>query len=149
MPVRPAEPADLDAICAMIKAHAELEGGAVALHLTELHETLFADHAIGHALIATPPGSTVPAGCALWYRTFSTWAGRRGIWLEDLYVEPEHRRHGLGRELLMALRAATTGRVEWDVARANDGAQAFYRSLGAEPIEGWTRFRWAPTTPQP
>lgn len=149
MPVRAAEPADLDEICAMLLAHAAHEGGAITLHRNELRETLFGTEPVGHALIATSPGSAQVGGCALWYRTFSTWAGRRGIWLEDLYVKPEHRRHGLGRELLAALRERTTGRIEWDVSHGNTAAEAFYAALGAAPVGGWTRYRWAPTTDVP
>ncbi|ETK35285.1 GNAT family N-acetyltransferase [Microbispora sp. ATCC PTA-5024] len=149
MPVRHAVPADFDDICDMLLAHAAHEGGTMTLHRDELHETLFGERPVGRALIASAEGSDAAAGCALWYPTFSTWASRRGIWLEDLYVRPECRRLGLGRELLRFLRSLTTGRVEWDVSHGNDAAEAFYRSLGAGPVGGWTRYRWAPTTETP
>lgn len=83
---------------------------------------------------------------ALWFRTFSTWLGTSGIWLEDLFVRPEHRRHGYGLALLERLRTMTEGRVEWTVLDWNAPSIEFYRSLGAEPVEGWTRYRWLPTT---
>jgi GNAT superfamily N-acetyltransferase len=149
MPVRPAEPADFDAVWALLLAHAAHEGGVMAQHRAEMQDTLFGPSPVGGALVAMPPGSATVVGCALWYPTFSTWASRRGIWLDDLFVEPEHRRHGLGRELLMTLRGMTTGRVEWDVSHGNAAAEAFYASLGAKPAGGWTRYRWAPTTEVP
>jgi GNAT superfamily N-acetyltransferase len=149
MPVRTAEPSDFDEICDMLLAHAAHEGGEMTLHRAELFETLFGSRPVGRALIASPADSPAAAGCALWYPTFSTWASRRGIWLEDLYVRPEYRRHGLGRELLDALRSKTTGRVEWDVSHGNEAAEAFYQSLGAIPVGGWTRYRWAPTRELP
>jgi GNAT superfamily N-acetyltransferase len=83
------------------------------------------------------------AGMALFYRTFSTWLGAEGIWLEDLFVRPAFRRQGYGHALLDALRARTAGRVEWAVLDWNTPAQDFYRSIGAAPVEGWTIWRWA------
>ena len=83
-------------------------------------------------------------GMALYFRTYSTWLGRSGIWLEDLFVRPQFRGEGHGRALLDAVRARTDGRVEWVVLDWNESAIGFYRSLGAEPVDGWTRFRWLP-----
>jgi GNAT superfamily N-acetyltransferase len=83
-------------------------------------------------------------GFALWFRTFSTFLGRPGIWLEDLYVRPEHRKRGHGLALLQELRRRTDGRVEWLVLDWNEPALAFYRSLGAAPVEGWTTYRLPP-----
>lgn len=144
MPVRPAEPADFDEICSLVLAHADHEGAVsqVTLLADEMYEALFGDQMVARAHVALPPSASVIAGVALWYPTFSTWESRRGIWLEDLYIRPEYRRHGLGRELLGALRSLTTGRVEWEVSHGNDGAEDFYLSLGARPVGGWTRFRW-------
>ena len=82
-------------------------------------------------------------GFALWYRTFSTFLGRPGIWLEDLFVREEHRSRGYGRALLDALRSRTDGRVEWAVLDWNEPSIEFYQRLGARPVEGWTRYRWA------
>ncbi|MFB9836900.1 GNAT family N-acetyltransferase [Actinoallomurus acaciae] len=146
MSVRPIEPADFEEICALLLAHAAHEGVAdrVRLDRQETYDALFGDHPVARAHIATPPDAPdVIAGFALWYPTFSSWDTRAGIWLEDLYIKPEYRRYGLGRELLSALRSLTSGRVEWDVAHGNDGAEKFYRSLGAEPVGGWTRYRWS------
>jgi GNAT superfamily N-acetyltransferase len=79
---------------------------------------------------------------ALWHWTFSTFLGRPGIWLEDLVVRPEHRGAGLGRALLTSLFERSPGRVEWAVLDWNEPAMAFYRSLGAAPVDGWMRYRW-------
>ncbi len=86
---------------------------------------------------------------AMYFVTFSTWLGRPGLWLEDLFVRPEFRGEGLGRALLDAVRARTDGRVEWAVLDWNEPAIGFYRSLGAEPVEGWTRYRWLPGSGPP
>jgi GNAT superfamily N-acetyltransferase len=90
-------------------------------------------------------GTATVVGMALWFRTFSTWTGRPGMWLEDLYVRPSHRRGGLGRALLQRLAAECVAngwsRLEWTVLDWNTPAQAFYRSLGAVPTDGWTTNR--------
>ena len=82
------------------------------------------------------------AGHALWYRTFSTFVGKSGIWLEDLYVRPGHRRQGLASALLAHLREQTDGRLEWEVLEWNAPAVDFYQRLGARPMAGWTKYRW-------
>lgn len=84
---------------------------------------------------------------ALWFPTFSTFAGRAGIWLEDLYVRPAHRGRGHGRALLEHLRAMSEGRVEWSVLDWNERAIAFYRNIGARPLDGWTTYRWDAPSP--
>ncbi len=82
---------------------------------------------------------------AIWYRTYSTWTGTPGIHLEDLFVQPAARGRGLGRDLLAALAAIAVARgyrrVEWAVLDWNEPAIAFYRSLGAEPMQEWTTNR--------
>jgi GNAT superfamily N-acetyltransferase len=145
MPVRVATPEDLEEIVAMMHEHAAFEGAESLCHFNRdgAAEAMFGDDAVLHALVATPPNDpNVTAGVALWYRTFSSWAGCTGIWLEDLFVRPAFRGDGLGRQFLEELRGLTTGRVEWDVQNSNENAQAFYRRLGANPVPGWTRFRW-------
>jgi GNAT superfamily N-acetyltransferase len=147
VPIRDARPADVPDIHALMVEHAAHEGAADQIALTPegLARSLFGPESTVRALIAEPAGEPgVVAGTALWYPTFSTWAGRSGIWLEDLYLRPRYRRHGLGRALLADLRSRTDGRVEWDVLRGNDDAAAFYRSLGAVAVEQWTRYRWLP-----
>jgi len=145
MPIRDATIADLDEICAMIRELADYERAAdeVAFDRDELGDHLFGPSPAAHVLIATTPDGTV-AGMALWFATFSTWVGRPGVWLEDLFVRPEHRGSGLGRALLEAVRALTDDRVEWNVLDWNEPAIGFYRSIGAQPVEGWTRYRWLP-----
>ena len=82
------------------------------------------------------------AGFALYFTTFSTFRGDPGIWLEDLFVRPAFRKQGLGLALLQRLRDMTAGRVEWAVLDWNEPSIGFYQSLGARPVEGWTRYRW-------
>ena len=82
---------------------------------------------------------------ALWFVTFSTWRGRHGLWLEDLFVRPEYRRLGLGRSLLGTLAQLCTERgyrrLEWAVLDWNTPAEDFYRSIGAVPQTDWTVWR--------
>jgi GNAT superfamily N-acetyltransferase len=84
----------------------------------------------------------------LWFLNFSTWVGRHGIYLEDLFVRPSARGSGLGKALLTTLVDIAGergyGRVEWAVLDWNDPAQGFYRSLGAAPMDGWTTWRLIP-----
>lgn len=74
--------------------------------------------------------------------------GRPGSGWTICTSRPQHRRHGLGNELLSALRARTDGRVEWDMQEGNDRAAAFYGQLGAQPVPGWIRYRWSPEVRQ-
>lgn len=87
----------------------------------------------------------VPVGLALWFATFSTFEGRHGIWLEDLFVEPAHRGKGYGKALLVHLArrcvAEGLGRFEWSVLDWNAPSIAFYRALGARPMDEWTTMR--------
>lgn len=144
MTIRAATASDVDEILALVRelAEYEQEPDAVVFERDEFARHLFGPDAFVHTLIAEHDGTV--AGMALYYRTFSTWLGRDGIWLEDLFVRPSQRRHGYGRALLDALRARTTGRVEWAVLDWNEAAQAFYRSIGAAPVEGWTIWRRPP-----
>ena len=84
-------------------------------------------------------------GCALWFLNFSTWRGVHGVYLEDLYVQPAHRGAGLGRALLATLAGVCTergyARLEWSVLDWNAPSIAFYRGLGAHPMDGWSTFR--------
>jgi GNAT superfamily N-acetyltransferase len=148
MPVRDATAADLPEICALIRELADYERLAheVELDEGEMARHLFGDDPAAAVLIAEADRGEV-AGFALFYTTFSTFLGRPGIWLEDLFVRPERRGEGHGVALLQALRARTDGRVEWAVLDWNEPAIAFYRALGAGPVEGWIRYRWLPTAP--
>ncbi|MGZ4709217.1 MAG: N-acetyltransferase family protein, partial [Acidimicrobiales bacterium] len=111
--------------------------------LDDLDANVFGPDPVAEVLIAERADGGV-AGMALYFRTYSTWVGRSGIWIEDLFVRPEFRGEGHGRALLDAVRARTDGRVEWVVLDWNEPAIGFYRSIGAEPVDGWTRFRWQP-----
>ncbi|TNC28219.1 GNAT family N-acetyltransferase [Amycolatopsis alkalitolerans] len=144
MPVRDAEAADAEEICALIEEHARYEGNTtLVLDRAEMTKHLFGSEPKAWVLIAEPPGQPgVVAGFAFCSWNFSTWEARPGIWLDDLYLRPEYRRHGLGGELLTALRARTSGRVEWEMQEGNDKAAAFYARLGAEPVSGWVKYRW-------
>ena len=127
----------------LIRELAEYEKAAdeVVLDPAELHAHLFGDHPGASVLIAETDDGEV-AGFAVYFTTFSTWLGRPGLWLEDLFVRPAHRKHGYGRQLLEAVMARSPGRVEWAVLDWNEPAIGFYESLGARPVNGWTRYRW-------
>jgi GNAT superfamily N-acetyltransferase len=143
MPVRDARPEDLNLIGELIHELAAYEQAPeeVEFHPDVLAHHLFGPDPVAHVLIAeTDEGEG--AGFALYFRTFSTWVGRPGIWLEDLFVRPAARTQGLGRQMLDELRARTDGRVEWAVLDWNQLAIDFYERLGAKPVNGWTRYRW-------
>ena len=145
MPIRPAEPSDLPEIAALIRELADYEQMTddVVWETAQLERELFGPDPAAHVLLAVTEAGEV-AGMALWFRTFSTFLGRSGIWLEDLFVRPEQRRHGHGRALIRHLRTLTEGRLEWVVLDWNTSAQTFYEDLGASPVPGWTRYRWLP-----
>jgi GNAT superfamily N-acetyltransferase len=142
MIIRDAALRDLDEILALVRALAEYEGEpeAVVFDREEFARHCFGDDAVARVLIAKTDEAV--AGFALYYRTFSTWLGRDGIWLEDLFVRPEYRRQGCAQALLAELRRRTSGRVEWAVLDWNEPAHEFYRSIGAAPVDGWTIWRW-------
>jgi GNAT superfamily N-acetyltransferase len=143
--IRPARPDDVPAVLALVRELATYERAASSVVATEalLTEALFGPAPAAFCHVAEVDGDV--AGFALWFLNFSTWLGRHGIWLEDLYVRPSHRGRGLGRALLETLTTIAAergyGRVEWWVLDWNEPAQAFYRSLGAEPQDDWTVWR--------
>jgi GNAT superfamily N-acetyltransferase len=144
MSLRLATPDDLPEIAALIRGLAEYERLA---HEVTWDEERLATGIFGHGspvtvTLAIDDATGAVAGFALWFQTFSTFRGDRGIWLEDLFVRPEYRGQGFGLALLNDLRARTPGRVEWMVLDWNEPSIAFYESLGATPVPGWTRFRW-------
>lgn len=144
--IRPATPDDLAEIEALIGELAEYEQlshEAVATS-ADLAEHLFGEHPAAHVLLVEADDGSV-AGMALWFRTFSTFLGVPGIWLEDLFVRPAHRGQGYGGALLSTLRSMTSGRVEWAVLDWNTPSIEFYEALGARPVDGWTRYRWMPS----
>ena len=143
--IRAATPGDLGLIHRFIRELAEYERLLDLMQSTEgdLAAALFGDEPKVFTDIAEWRGQ--PVGFALWYYTFSTFRGRHGIYLEDLYVLPEHRGRGIGKALLVSLaeRCAEEGlpRLEWQVLNWNAPSIAFYESLGAEPQGEWTGYR--------
>lgn len=148
MPLRPAREADLDTIIELIRALAdyEHEPGAVKLDREALRGHLFGPRPYAEVILAeTADGQN--AGFALFFHNFSTWEGRPGIYLEDLFVRPELRGEGYGKALLSELARIAVergcGRLEWSVLDWNTPSIAFYRALGASPMEEWTTYRLA------
>ena len=146
MPIRPATSADLDTIIELVHALAEYEREpeAVVLDREEFAQHLFGPHPFAEVLMAeTNEGQS--AGFALFFHNFSTWTGKPGIWLEDLFVRVEHRGQGFGRTLLAELARLAVqrgcGRLEWSVLDWNEPSIGFYRALGARPMDEWTTFR--------
>ncbi|HEY2549211.1 MAG TPA: GNAT family N-acetyltransferase [Streptosporangiaceae bacterium] len=143
--IRPARPADVPAICQLVRELAEYERAAEQAQATEddLRAALFGQQPAVFAHVAETGGQV--AGFALWFLNFSTWTGRHGIYLEDLYVTPSMRGHGLGRALLAELAGICVqrgyARLEWWVLDWNTPSIGFYRSLGAVPMDEWTTFR--------
>jgi GNAT superfamily N-acetyltransferase len=146
VPVRDANPDDLDEIVSLIRELATYEQmeDEVVLDRDAVGAHLFGDPPAARVLIAEHGDPPVVVGFALWFTTFSTFLGRPGIWLEDLFVRPERRGQGHGRALLQALRLRTDGRIEWNVLDWNEPSIRFYESIGARPVSGWTTYRWIP-----
>lgn len=146
MPLRTASEADLDTIVELIHGLAEYERqpDAVLLDREQLRNHLFGIRPFAEVILAeTPSGEST--GFALFFHNFSTWLGRPGLWLEDLFVRPEFRGVGYGKALLVELgRLAVErgcGRFEWSVLDWNEPSIAFYKALGAVPMAEWTTFR--------
>jgi GNAT superfamily N-acetyltransferase len=144
--IRTAEPADVPVLLELIRELAAYEREPDAVEATEdlLSAALFGPDAVASCHVAVD-GSGAVVGMALWYVTFSTWKGRPGMWLEDLYVRPSARGQGLATALLRALAAVCVERgwprFEWWVLDWNESAHAFYRSIGARPEDAWTVWR--------
>jgi GNAT superfamily N-acetyltransferase len=143
--LRPAREEDVDLIHALIVALAEYEREPDAVVGTPamLHRWLFGEKPAAEAVIAEVEGS--PAGFAIFHSTFSTWECTPGIWLEDLFVLPEQRRHGVGQLLLahvarLALERGYT-RLGWAALDWNEMALGFYRKLGADVLGEWKMHR--------
>jgi GNAT superfamily N-acetyltransferase len=140
--IREAREADVPVILQFIRELAEYERLPHEVMATEegLRESLFGPRPYAEVLIADVDGR--PAGFALYFYTYSTFVGRPGLYLEDLYVRPESRRRGIGRAVLRRLARIALergcGRVEWSVLNWNEPALTFYRSLGAVPVTDWT-----------
>lgn len=143
--IRPARPGDEAELTAMIHELAEFEHAADQCTVTPggLAAALFGEAPTVWAHVAEVDGAA--AGCALWYRTFSTWDGVAGLHLEDLFVRPTFRRLGIARGLLATLARecldAGYTRLEWAVLKWNVDAIALYDSVGGKPQDEWTTYR--------
>ncbi len=143
--IRSATVDDVPTILGFIKELAAYERAEHEVIATETHiqQSLFAQDSPARALICQVGG--VDAGFAVYFFNYSTWQGRRGLYLEDLYLSPSHRHLGAGRALLQHLARIAVdsgcGRFEWSVLDWNEPAIGFYRSLGALPMDEWVRYR--------
>ena len=142
--IDPATPADVSEIHDLVKALADYERLAHMVVSTEaqLHDALFGPHPAAEVLIARVDGNAAPAaGFAMFFHTFSTFLGRRSLWLEDLFVRPQLRGRGIGRALLQRLarlaQARGCGRFEWSVLDWNEPSIRFYERLGATVMSDW------------
>ena len=143
--IRRARPDDVPAIVELVYSLAEYERARHECHLTadQLHTALFGATPAVFCHVAEHEGEVV--GCAIWFLSFSTWRGVHGIYLEDLFVRPEARGGGHGKALLTELARICVERgyerLEWSVLNWNEPSIAFYKKLGAVPLEEWTTFR--------
>lgn len=140
--LRAATPADVPVITRLVRALAEYEHLAHEAKGTDahFHAALFGETPRAGALIAEVAGEAV--GMCVYYRTFSTFAARHGIWVEDVFVEPAHRGKGIARAIFRHLAAQVIaeggGRLEWSVLDWNEPAIAAYRAFGARGMSDWT-----------
>ncbi len=146
--IRRVSEADVPLILSFIRKLAEYERKSHEVVSTEenLRDALFGQRPVAEALLAYLPASPEdqPVGFALYFETYSTFRGRRGIFLEDLFVEPQHRGQGIGTELLAAtarLAQERGGWLQWLVLDWNEPAVEFYRRLGATHIEEWNSYK--------
>jgi GNAT superfamily N-acetyltransferase len=143
--IRPAGVGDVPIILQLIRDLATYERAPDEVTATEeqLVDVLFGERPVAEVLLAFENES--PVGFAVYFYNFSTWLGRPGLYLEDLFVKPEKRGKGYGRALLVELakiaRDRGCGRMEWAVLNWNESAIKFYRSLDAKPMDEWTVFR--------
>ena len=143
--IRPAVAADVPVLFGLIKDLAEYERLSQEVVATEddLRRALFSDRPVAEAVIGECDGHAV--GFALFFHNFSTFVGRPGLYLEDLYVKPEYRGRGFGRRFLVHLARLAVerrcGRMEWSVLDWNEPAITAYRRVGAVPMEEWTVYR--------
>jgi len=147
--IEPATPHDVPLILNLVKKLAAYERLSHEVVATEEHfrEALFGTARVAEALLAF--SGDQPVGFALYFSTFSTFVGRPGIYLEDIFVEPQHRGQGIGAALLARIAKIAChrncGRLEWSVLTWNEPAIGFYERLGARRMEEWRVFRLAGT----
>lgn len=141
-PVRPGDEADLTAMVHELAAFEKASDDCIVTE-KQLHTALFGEQPTVHGHIAEVDGE--PAACALWFRNFSTWDGVAGVYLEDLFVRPAFRRHGLARAMLAALarECVDSGytRLQWAVLDWNVNAIALYDAVGGRPQSEWITYR--------
>jgi GNAT superfamily N-acetyltransferase len=143
--IRPARSEDVPIIASLVRqlAHFERLDHQVSMTEADLATHLFGSPRYAEVLLAEDAGTVV--GFALFFHNYSTFLGRPGIYLEDLFVLPEHRRRGWGRALLGAVARVAVerrcGRFEWAALRWNEPATLFYRALGAVVMDEWQSFR--------
>lgn len=143
--IRPATVQDASVILTFITDLAIYEKAKheVIANVADIERTIFAENSTNHALIAELDNT--PIGFAVYFFSYSTWLGKYGIYLEDLYVAPEHRGVGAGKALLQQLAKIAVekdcGRVEWSVLDWNTPAIDFYDSIGAKPKNEWIGYR--------
>lgn len=145
MELRFASERDTGLIFKFIKALADYERLAheVVADVETLRLSLFGEQKVAEVILAEFCGQ--PAGFALFFHNFSTFLGKPGLYLEDLFIEPKLRGNGIGRELLSCVARVAVqrgcGRLEWSVLDWNEPAIGFYKKLGASAMDGWTVFR--------
>lgn len=147
--IRPAEREDIPKVLHLIKSLAEyekLENEAVAT-AEDIEKAMFEKE---HVWVFLAEVENETAGMALYYETFSTFAGKPGIHLEDLFVEPEYRGKGIGMALLKTVAAEAVrrgcARLEWNCLNWNTPSMELYKSIGAQPLDAWTYFRMSGKT---
>jgi GNAT superfamily N-acetyltransferase len=140
--IAPATPADLPTLLGLIRELAAFEelGHMVECNEADLHAALFGQSPCAEALLVRD-GDHQAVAYAIWFKTFSSFLGKPGFWLEDIYVRQEHRQQGLGRLILAYIAALAVergyGRFEWSVLDWNTPAQSFYTSIGANVLPDW------------
>jgi GNAT superfamily N-acetyltransferase len=146
--IKPATPEEIPTLLELIRELARFEKleHEVEATLESLNQALFGPQPVAGALLVRYDGEV--AGYAIYFFTFSSFVGRAGIWLEDVYVRPQFRKHGLGRQLIEAVARIGVergcGRFEWTALDWNERALNFYRSLGAEVRKEWVLLRVEP-----
>jgi GNAT superfamily N-acetyltransferase len=143
--INPATPEQVPALLELIRELARFEHleHEVEATVETLHDSLFGPQPLAGALLARCDGEL--AGYAIYFFTFSSFIGRQGLWLEDVYVRPQFRHRGLGRSLIKAVArvgaARNCGRFEWTALNWNQNALEFYRGLGARVMDEWVLLR--------